>query len=239
MDSPKPSDISYPTIGSPPPWKPRELAAAFVLGFFVTPMVTVAILGMHFPDLTEKGKLFSHLASYTAWLFLFGYFRLRYGREILGHLGLVRRLSWLDSIVVGFFCGCLLLGASWVIAQVVDITGSEYSDPYKFFPREHIQVISLLAVLIAPVMEEIIFRGFVQTTLYQYTHPASNILLTALLFSSLHSYYYGDWFALTYVTILGIILGMVRHFTQSIIPCIIGHTLINVMAVVSLINIAE
>jgi len=160
----------------------------------------------------------------------------RYGLNFYRQIGLSRERTWFYYIMIGFLCGNAFLFLGWAIGKINILYGNSQDQPFSYFPVAHIKYISILAVLIAPIMEEIIFRGFLQTTLYRYMHPVSNIVFVSLLFTGLHSYYYGNFLALTYVFILGILLGSIRHLTASIIPCMIGHFLNNLMAAVILLG---
>ena len=82
-------------------------------------------------------------------------------------------------------------------------------------------------VILAPLGEEIIFRGFLQQTLEkQWKDITLAILFTALIFSLIHMNPY--WFIQIYL--LGIILGFLAWKTKSIIAPLILHSLNNSMA---------
>ena len=82
-------------------------------------------------------------------------------------------------------------------------------------------------IILAPLGEEIIFRGFLQQTLEkQWKDVTHAILLTALIFALIHMNPY--WFIQIYF--LGIILGFLAWKTKSIIAPLILHSLNNAMA---------
>jgi len=82
-------------------------------------------------------------------------------------------------------------------------------------------------VILAPLGEEIIFRGFLQQILEQHWKDITQaILFTALIFSLIHMNPY--WFVQIYF--LGVILGFLAWKTKSIIAPLILHSLNNSMA---------
>jgi membrane protease YdiL (CAAX protease family) len=81
----------------------------------------------------------------------------------------------------------------------------------------------LRIVIIAPVIEELIFRGVIMNGFIRnYSKPGA-ILYSALLFAMFHL---NPWqFPATFF--LGIVLGFVRIRTKSVLACILGHAIHN------------
>jgi membrane protease YdiL (CAAX protease family) len=88
-----------------------------------------------------------------------------------------------------------------------------------------------LAVLvvggIAPVGEEIFFRGFMLTRLRRAWSPGPAILVTALAFGLIH----GEWVHGALATGLGLYLGLVAERSASVIPPVICHVANNTVSV--------
>ena len=77
----------------------------------------------------------------------------------------------------------------------------------------------LRIVIIAPIVEEVIFRGIIMSGFSRNYHPAVAIFFSALLFALFHL---NPWqFAATFA--LGLILGYIRIRTDSVLACIAGH----------------
>ena len=89
-------------------------------------------------------------------------------------------------------------------------------------------VLLFIAVaIIAPIGEELLFRGFFQQVLEKHWKDVTRaILMTALIFSMIHMNPY--WFAQIYI--LGIILGFIAWKTKSVLPALILHGMNNAMA---------
>jgi membrane protease YdiL (CAAX protease family) len=129
--------------------------------------------------------------------------------------------------------GCSLLIAAYIfiilhnlllMAFGVDTQGeeilklfSELKSPVWFF---------LVGVVIAPIVEEIFFRGFLfQGFRHRYGWIAA-ILISSLLFAAAHL----DPVAFIPTFILGAVLAYVYHRSNSVWPGIILHFLVNAFA---------
>lgn len=82
----------------------------------------------------------------------------------------------------------------------------------------------ILAAVIAPVFEEIAFRGFLFTSLRNRIGPWAAALISTSIFAGLHSY---SWMGLLSVAIFGLVMCWVFQKTRSLWPCIIFHAIGN------------
>lgn len=86
-------------------------------------------------------------------------------------------------------------------------------------------------VIFAPIFEEIFVRGFLFIGFKQSRiGPAGAIILTALIWASLHVQY--GLFQIALIFALGIVLGIVRYRTDSLVSPLIIHTFNNLLAMV-------
>jgi hypothetical protein len=93
-----------------------------------------------------------------------------------------------------------------------------------------------MAVTIAPLFEELFFRGFIQPLLSRTFGVAAGVVLTAALFGGLHAPEYSwAWQYALAVSIAGAVFGWVRARTQSIIPSTIMHGSYNLVFIVGLL----
>jgi len=94
--------------------------------------------------------------------------------------------------------------------------------------RSAILTFAVFGVAVAPLLEEIIFRGFVFQALSEIRGPGIAIPFTAALFALLHAgQLAGNWSSVILIFLVGCILSVVRHRTNSIIPSFIVHTSYN------------
>ncbi len=85
-------------------------------------------------------------------------------------------------------------------------------------------------VLIAPLAEEVAFRGTMYGDLMKRgLHPALAILLPAVAFTAVHIQYFGP--GLVFILVDGIVFGLARHHTKSLFVPVLLHTLGNAYAV--------
>lgn len=86
-------------------------------------------------------------------------------------------------------------------------------------------------IVMAPVAEEIFYRGFLfkgfQST---FLRPIGTVLLTAFLWAIIHRQY--DYYDITFVFIIGIILGTARLKTESILTVVYLHGFMNLVATI-------
>jgi len=105
---------------------------------------------------------------------------------------------------------------------VVDLDGMLRPESVNGF------ILLFIAVaIIAPLGEELLFRGFFQQVLENHWKDITRaVLVTAMIFAFIHMNPF--WFAQIYL--LGIILGFLAWKTNSVVPSLILHGLNNSMA---------
>ena len=86
----------------------------------------------------------------------------------------------------------------------------------------------VLAIAIAgPILEEMLFRGVITTTLLKSYSPKKAVIYSALIFGIFHL----NPAQILVATLLGFLLGWLFYKTHSLIPCIIVHILNNSLSV--------
>ncbi len=89
-------------------------------------------------------------------------------------------------------------------------------------------VIVSSAVFLAAVCEEMLFRGFLQTSFEHSFDITKAVMLTALLFGIVH---FNPWWTIQLI-IFGIFLGVLSWKSKSIIPAMIVHGINNSLALI-------
>jgi len=101
----------------------------------------------------------------------------------------------------------------------------------KDTPFEHLfdkpldaYLLALIAVIFAPLMEELFFRGFMYPVLARHVGVAWAIVLSSLPFALLHLPQYAySWAAALVILIVGIVCGVVRAIKKSVGASFLVH----------------
>ncbi len=92
-----------------------------------------------------------------------------------------------------------------------------------------IAMFAVIAVIAAPVAEELLFRGWIYTSLRRSVGVTAGLIISAALFALAH--WEGTHLYALVVFPLGIVLGYVRQRTESILASMTFHALYNGFAV--------
>lgn len=100
-------------------------------------------------------------------------------------------------------------------------------DRYARLPLGGLVVLALAAV-IAPLLEEFLFRGWIQRRLERRLAPMAAVLLTATIFAAVH----GELFGFPSRLLFGAVAGYVAWSTRSIWPGVVLHGFYNASLIV-------
>jgi len=147
----------------------------------------------------------------------------RQGRDTWQRLGL-RRPTWKQLIAALVIAG-LLLGFDFLVSwvwQAIDPAGYELLDKVNENLFGGLATVggAIALGLSAGISEELLFRGAIQ--------PRLGLLLTTLLFALGHLQY-GLTLATLQVFIIGLVLGLMRKRTGSVVLCIVTHAAYNMV----------
>lgn len=133
--------------------------------------------------------------------------------------GLKRYLIILPLIVLAGFVTNLISSYYGQTPEMQDVVR------WVLDEKSFIVLISLIffGIVIAPMIEEILFRGFLQPALKKLFGGRYAIVVTASLFAAVHM----DIFAFLQIFILGILLGYLYEKTQTLVASIFVHILHN------------
>ena len=159
----------------------------------------------------------------------------------LTNLGLRKTQSALRTFIIPIIVGIIFAAAS---SQVILSRDEQPDTPLSEIMESAdsplaITIFIILAIFIAPFVEEVCFRGYLFKVVSLYKGQRFAIYLVALLFAFLHvDQYWGDWLAIVMVMLLGFSLTLLRVWSQSTLASMATHYTYNfgviVMTVISL-----
>ena len=143
-------------------------------------------------------------------------------------------LAFAIAPVTVFFMWCLmgvLMIAGWN-QWLEDSLGIEsMQEAVKLLQQANdplvLALMALAAVVVAPLAEEVVFRGYLYPAAKRFCGPAGAIIFSSLVFAAAH----GNVVALLPLFILAVILCLIYEFTGSILACMSVHFLFNAATV--------
>ncbi|HEU4701034.1 MAG TPA: CPBP family intramembrane glutamic endopeptidase [Conexibacter sp.] len=234
--------IAEPPGGPPAPedggvrWPPWTAVLALVAAFAFALMGAIVvgsiatIFGASFEDPPPAVTIVQTVVQDAAFVGAAVLFAARAGRVLPAQFGLVRTpvrsaVGWTLLAYLAY----IVLGQLW--ATIVD-TDAQDSLPDSLGVDEStaaLVAVCVLVTVIAPLAEEVFFRGYFYGALRNWRGPWPAAVLTGLVFGGIHA---GgtDAVFLVPLAILGVALCFVREQTGSLLPCIALHALNNALA---------
>ena len=132
------------------------------------------------------------------------------------------------------------VATTMVVYQIVGEGSSMNQMEVQFMFRRTPLFVALIACVFAPVVEELVFRGSVFTSLKAKGHVIWGIILSSVLFGFVHvfsSLLAGDYFDLVYMLVysgMGLVFGIICHRTDSIVASMLVHLLNNAISLLIL-----
>jgi membrane protease YdiL (CAAX protease family) len=122
------------------------------------------------------------------------------------------------------FGGILLAVSVAVMAYVLPEASGRMPIQDLIDDRESLLMLAFYGVLFAPVVEEVVFRGFLYAAIERAKGPLLAVLITSVVFSLPHAWQYGwRWQNVLLVTYVGVMFGIARARTQSVVPSTLLH----------------
>jgi uncharacterized protein len=230
------------------PWGWPDLALLAALAFGLTFFFLIAILlvlapfGLRLSQLQTSPNEWGLIAVCSQILtdlallaYLAAQIRLRFRAPFWGTIGwrpLRTPISRGGTVAVLICVGVFL-------AAVVTVA-SNAAPPKEVLPIEKLLVFPptailfmLTAVLVAPVVEETIFRGYLYPVAARSVGVIWGIVLTGTLFGLLHSLQlWGGWWQIALLIVVGIVFTTARAITKSVVASWILHISYNSIQVV-------
>jgi membrane protease YdiL (CAAX protease family) len=143
--------------------------------------------------------------------------------------GIPRALGYSAFVFGGLFLGL-------VTSLVASLSPPKHSLPIQllFHDRHAAFLLMLTAVMVAPAVEETIFRGYIYPVVARSWGIAAGVVVTGVLFGILHArqLWGGPW-QIAALVVVGIVLTLVRASTRTVLASFIVHTGYNSFQVIA------
>lgn len=176
-------------------------------------------------------------AVFAVGLVLFIALFLKLRRFDIAQLAGFRRLTFRRAIATGFvlmvFAFPLIISADWVTGRIVG-GGSSRQGIVELFSRSELLeqrvIIIGLAVAVAPIAEEFVFRFFLYGVIRRYGGRTIALLLSALLFAAVHAHLpsFGALF------VLGSCFALAYEWSGSLLVSMTMHAVFNALTLIAL-----
>lgn len=173
--------------------------------------------------------LLSALIIASCGILFFFWYRYEIRWETRGSLkNLITVKNILLFIFLGMGCQFFFTGAMTLIKPLFTDIFSDYADVMEGLTSGNEIVVLLLMIVIAPVTEELIFRGVTLHRANRYVSFLGANILQALLFGI----YHGNIIQGVYASALGFLLGAIYYKYKTIFAPILLHLIINASSLI-------
>ena len=130
-----------------------------------------------------------------------------------------RRVAYLGLILGGFGVSLLAQLASSAVQTKVKLPIQEYfQDPHSAL------LLMLMSVLLAPLVEETIFRGYIYPVIARTAGVGASVVITGTLFGLLHApQLWGGWGQILLLVGVGIIFTAARAISRTVVASYLLH----------------
>ncbi|MFZ3214691.1 MAG: CPBP family glutamic-type intramembrane protease [Candidatus Acidiferrales bacterium] len=226
------------------PWGWPDLVLLVIVALFGTLILSTflaqgfALSGISLKQLRNGGSennLFLIINQALLSLILLAYLalqmRLRFRAPFWRSIGW-RRLQTGALPRAAAYLGLILSG--FLLAVLVSVSSSAFNTkttmPIEHFFQDRRSALLLmsLGVLLAPVLEETIFRGYIYPVVARSFGVNAGILLTGTLFGLLHaSQLWGGWAQIALLVVVGIVFTYARARTHTVVTSYLLHVSYN------------
>jgi membrane protease YdiL (CAAX protease family) len=221
------------------PERPFWGFAELLLGAAIFLAALGSIIGLagkylHAPPESGLWSVIEEAAAYAVLFIALKLMFMRYGKGLLDSLGWSKPgpFSPLSLAAMG---ACLSLAV--VVLQYV-LQTPDVDTPFEKLLEDPVSrvAVALFGITLGPMVEELLFRGFLQPVLVGIIGVFPGILLTSVLFGALHLMQNANlWQSGVLIMLVGFVLGTVRHLTGSTRASTIVHIAYNSLPFMALL----
>ena len=130
------------------------------------------------------------------------------------------RRPWVVPIIVAAATVALVIASHFV----------PHIDNQSHFLRIPAASTFITVAVATPIYEELIFRGWLWEAISRRWGKWTALVLTSLIFASLHDVYSNHWNAMPHFIVMGLLFGLIRQLTESVRAGIYMHAIVNTVA---------
>ena len=139
--------------------------------------------------------------------------------------------TWKWGLVAAIFF-VVILQASFVITfRIREFPAAQFTSDYKMLDKMPLWtawIMLMMSSVVAGICEETGYRGFLQVPLEKKYGPASAILVTSIIFTSIHLSKAWAYPIIPHIFFASVLLGILAYKSGSLIPGIIGHSILDI-----------
>lgn len=205
------------------------LGMALVVALVAAELIELIVGASLFAE-DSPGRIYVVLGIQALWWLLilgglFGIVSIKYGRPFWRSLG----WRWTEEPPWGFAtAGVVMAFAVAGATHLLPMPEEELPIERLLENRASLIALAAFGVLIAPALEELVFRGFLFPVIERSHGPVAAVLATSALFAVLHAQQYGGhWQILSLLFLVGCALGTVRARTGVTATSTLMHAAYN------------
>ncbi len=167
------------------------------------------------------------LAQLLAYIVVFAFMYVLVERERGGHFRQAIRWNWPNDWAMYLFGGMVLAIGLQIFAHFLPMPKNLPIDQF-FQTEQEAYLLSVFGMTFAPLLEELLFRGFLYPVLARRLGMVASTLLTSLAFGLIHgSQLMYAWGPVLIIFLVGLVLTMVRAVTKSVAASLLIHVAYN------------
>lgn len=207
------------------------LASMFLAGVFAAFHVSMAQIQNSPNEKNFFAVLNQILLSFALLGYLAVHIRTRYG------LPFWRTIGWrpLEAGAIprffayfGFIAGGTMLSFLIQIASNALATNAKLPIETFFQDRRTALLLMMTGILLAPIVEETIFRGYIYPVLARSFGVGASVIATGTLFGALHAWQlWGGWWQIALLIVVGIVFTYVRAVSRTVVASYLLHVSYN------------